>query len=76
MAAAPAERPPSIRDYGLKEYVRLSRALPRSEDKPWKLVCKLPYNCQFQPWIQIEAPAGREIRFNSSNPLVLYLTKT
>lgn len=76
MAAAPAEQPPAIRDYGLKDYVRLSRALPRAEDKPWKLVCELPYNCQFQPWIQVGAPTGQEIRFNSSNPLVLYLTKT
>ena len=36
----------------------------------------MPYNCHFQPWIEVEAEAGKVIRFNSSNPLVLYLTKT
>ncbi|MCX6873416.1 MAG: discoidin domain-containing protein [Verrucomicrobia bacterium] len=66
----------AIKDYGLKEYLRLSKKLPHSEPKPWKLVCTMPYNCHFQPSIEVEAPAGLEIRFNSSNPLVLYLTKT
>ena len=67
---------PALKDYGLKDYVRLSKDLPHSEDKPWRLVCGMPYNCQFQPWIQAEGPGGRTIRFNSSNPLVLYLTPT
>jgi len=66
----------AIKDYGLKEYVHLSRDLPHAENQPWKLVCTMPYNCQFQPWIQVAAAAGQEIRFNSSNPLVLYLTPT
>jgi hypothetical protein len=63
-----------IKDYGLKDYVRISKDLPHSEQNPWRLVCELPYNCQFQPWIEVEALADKEIRFNSSNPLVLYLT--
>jgi hypothetical protein len=29
------------KDYGLKEYVRVSKDLPHSEDKPWKLVCAM-----------------------------------
>ncbi len=29
-----------IKDYGLKDYVRLSKDLPHSEPKPWKLVCR------------------------------------
>ena len=66
----------AIKDYGLKDYVSLSRDLPHTENSEWKLVCALPYNCQFQPWIEVEAPPGKVIRFNSSNPLVLYLTKT
>jgi hypothetical protein len=66
----------AIKDYGLKDYVGISKDLPHSENAPWKLVCGLPYNCHFQPWIEVEAPADKEIRFNSSNPLVLYLTKT
>ena len=65
-----------IKDYGLKEYVRVSKDLPHSENQPWKLVCTMPYNCHFQPSIELEAEAGQVIRFNSSNPLVLYLTKT
>ena len=67
---------PAIKDHGLKDYVRLSKVLPHSEDKTWRLVCGMPYNCQFQPWIEVEGPAGRTIQFNSSNPLVLYLTPT
>lgn len=65
-----------IKDYGLKDYVRVSKDLPHSENEPWKLVCTMPYNCHFQPWIEVEAESGKLIRFNSSNPLVLYLTKT
>jgi hypothetical protein len=65
-----------IKDYGLKEYVYLSKDLPHVENKPWKLVCQMPYNCQFQPWIQLKSEEGKTISLNSSNPLVLYLTKT
>lgn len=68
--------PAMIKDYGLKQYVRLSKDLPHAENTTWKLVCEMPYNCQFQPWIEAEAPAGKEIRFDSSNPLVRYLTPT
>jgi len=66
----------AIKDYGLKEYVSVSKDLPHSENEPWRLVCTMPYNCHFQPWIEVEAPADKVICFNSSNPLVLYLTKT
>jgi hypothetical protein len=67
---------PALKDYGLKEYVRLSKNLPHLESAPWKLVCEMPYNCQFQPWIEVESRGGDLIKFNSSNPLVLYLTPT
>ena len=66
----------AIRDFGLKEYVHLSKDLPHSGKHTWKLVCTMPYNCHFQPWIQVESPAGKVISLNSSNPLVLYLTPT
>lgn len=36
----------------------------------------MPYNCHFQPWIEVDAVEGKEICFNSSNPLVLFLTPT
>lgn len=65
-----------IKDYGLKEYIRLSKDLPHAETNIWKLVCQMPHNCHFQPWIEVDSPEGAEIRFNSSNPLVLYLTPT
>jgi alpha-L-rhamnosidase len=73
---APVGMQAAIRDYGLKDYVGLSKDLPHAEDHPWKLVCELPHNGHFQPWIEVRAEAGREIRFNSSNPLVQYLTET
>ncbi len=59
-----------LKDYGLKEYVNVTKTLPHSEDQEWRLVCKLPYNAQFQPWIEVEAPAGKTILFDSTNPLV------
>ena len=67
---------PPMKDYGLKEYIYLSKDLPHSENKPWRLICQMPYNCHFQPSIQLEGPEGKVINFNSSNALVLYLTKT
>ena len=65
-----------MKDYGLKEYIYLSKDLPHTEDKPWRLVCQMLYNCHFQPWIRLKGPEGKVISFNSSNALVLYLTKT
>ncbi len=65
-----------IRDYGLKNYIGVSCDLPHREDRPWKLKCKLPYNCQFQPWISVDPVQGKQLVFNSTNPLVLYLTPT
>lgn len=65
-----------IKDYGVKDYVYLSKELPHAESHSWKLVCTIPYNCHFQPRIVAEGPKGGVIRFNSSNPLVGYLTPT
>lgn len=78
VASAPpdAEGAEGIKDYGQKNYLRVSKDLPHVESAPWRLVCTMPYNCHFQPWIEVEAEAGQVINFNSSNPLVLYLTKT
>ncbi len=71
-----AQTPPPLKDYGPKNYVRTSKDLPHSESKPWRLVCTIPYNCHFQPSIELEAPAGLTIQYNSTNPLVLFLLPT
>ncbi len=73
--AATAQEP-GIKDYGQKDYVRVSKDLPHVENAPWKLVCTIPYNCHFQPWIEVDAAAGKELSFNSTNPLVQFLTQT
>ena len=64
-----------IKDYGQKAYVRVSKDLPHSENAPWKLVCTMPYNCHFQPWLEVESEEGKIITLESTNPLVLFLTK-
>jgi hypothetical protein len=64
----------TTKDYGLKPYVRISHRLPHREDEAWKLTCALPYNCQFQAWIELESESGTSIKFISTNPLVQYLT--
>ncbi len=60
-----------IKDYGLKKYIRVSRDLPHREDKDWKLICALPHNSQFQPWIEAEASAGKTLTFNGSESLLV-----
>ena len=65
-----------IVDLGLRPYVHVSRALPHVEDKPWNLVCTMPHNVQFQPWLLVEGRVGDTISLNSTNPLVRYLTPT
>ena len=68
--------PAPIKDYGLKKYIYLSKNLPHAENATWRLLCQMPYNCHFQPWIRLKGQQGKVISLNSSNPLVLYLTKT
>jgi hypothetical protein len=66
----------TIKDFGVKEYIYTSKDLPRIENKTWTLVCQMPYNCHFQPIIELEGKAGDSVYINSSNPLVRYLTPT
>lgn len=54
VAGEDVELPP-VKDYGLKDYVYTSKDLPHAEDKPWKLVCRLPYNMQFTCWIKLDS---------------------
>ena len=54
----------AIKDYGQNEYLRVSKDLPHVENTPWRLVCTMPYNCHFQPSIEVQAEAGKVIAFN------------
>jgi hypothetical protein len=65
-----------IKDYGVKNYLRTSKSLPHVEDKPWRFIATMPYNCHFQPIIELESKPGQSVSLNSTNPLVQYLTPT
>ena len=55
------ERPiPLWKDYGLRPYEQVRRAGDT-------LICRLPYNCQMTPYIELEAPAGDTIRIQTDN---------
>lgn len=55
------QRPiPMWKDYGLRDYAQVSR---RGDT----LVCRLPYNCQMTPYIELEARAGDTLRIQTDN---------
>ena len=54
---------PQWKDYGLKSYPDCRR----SGDT---LICKLPYNYQFTPWMKIDAPEGMVIRMETDHRIV------
>lgn len=59
-----------IKDFGLHPYTYLSKGLPHRESQPWKLVCQLPHNAQFHPWIEVDSPeAGKVITLHTTNQL-------
>ena len=64
-----------IKDFGLKDYIYLSKELPYRADSAWTLVCQLPYNSQFQPWIEVESPGGQVISLHSTNPMASWQQK-
>ncbi|MBR1926732.1 MAG: glycoside hydrolase [Bacteroidales bacterium] len=58
------ERPlPLWKDYGLKEY-------PSTRTSGDTLYCRLPYNCQFTPWLKVEAPEGKVISIHTDHDIV------
>ncbi|MDT8390336.1 MAG: discoidin domain-containing protein [Lentisphaeria bacterium] len=59
-----------IKDYGLQDYIHTNYDLPLRKDHEWTLVCRLPHNAQFQPWIKVDAEAGKTIEMHSTNCLV------
>lgn len=53
---------PLLKDYGLKEYPAVRHSAGGDT-----LFCRLPYNCQFTPYLKVEAPAGHTIRMQTDN---------
>lgn len=54
---------PLWKDYGLKDYDEVRR----SGDT---LICHLPYNAQFSPWMELDAPAGKTVRLVTDHDAV------
>ena len=58
------ERPvPLWKDYGLKKYV----SVRQSGDTVY---CRLPYNCQFTPYLKVDSKAGVLIRMQTDHDVV------
>lgn len=55
---------PLFKDFGLKPYPSV-----RQSAKGDTLFCRLPYNCQFTPYLKIEASEGCTIRLQTDNYL-------
>ena len=57
------ERPiPLFKDYGLKDYPGV-----RQSANGDTLFCRLPYNCQFTPYLKVEAADGATIQMQTDN---------
>lgn len=57
------ERPiPLFKDFGLKDYPAV-----RQSAKGDTLFCRLPYNCQFTPYLKVEAAEGATIHLQTDN---------
>lgn len=54
---------PMFKDYGLKSY-------PEKMQSGDTLICKLPYNCQFTPYIKVKASEGKLIRMFTDGNLL------
>lgn len=63
------------KDHGLRNYEYLSIDLPHKEDTTWILTCQMPHNCQYQMWIEFDAPVGAELTFKSSNFVTEFMQK-
>lgn len=58
---------PMWKDYGLKEYVSTEVRKGVTHDT---LVCRLPYDAQVTPWLQVQANAGDTIKMETDNFVV------
>ena len=60
------ERPiPLWKDFGIQEYVSIEKREGAEVDT---FYCKLPYNCHATPFLDVTAPAGKEIRVRFEVP--------
>ncbi|MGJ1238586.1 alpha-L-rhamnosidase C-terminal domain-containing protein [Sphingobacterium siyangense] len=55
---------PLFKDFGIKEFTK-----QQIQYRGDTLVIKLPYNMQFTPYLELEAPAGKRIKFMTDNYL-------
>lgn len=53
---------PMFKDFGLRDYPDI-----RQSAKGDTLFCRLPYNCQFTPYLRVEAPEGNTIYMQTDN---------
>ena len=59
------ERPiPLWKDYGIQDYSSIEKREGAEVDT---FYCKLPYNCQATPFLDVVAPAGKEIKIQTDH---------
>lgn len=56
---------PQWKDFGIREYENRDE-LPQEGTGEW-IVCRLPYNAHVHPILEVEAPAGTEIKIQTDN---------
>jgi hypothetical protein len=56
---------PLWKDFGMKDYANQIKFPLQSNGN--KIVCKLPYNCQFTPYFKIKAKAGLKVDLRTDN---------
>lgn len=74
---------PQFKDFGLKEYKNIEKYKNYTTTTTEKLELKIPYNAQFTPYLEIEAPKGLKIQIttdmysdkNGPSVMCTYITK-
>jgi len=56
---------PPWKDFGIRSYEN-NNDIPSEGTGDW-IVCKLPYNCQVTPILDVDAPAGQTIKMQTDN---------
>lgn len=58
---------PQFKEYGLKDFLNSGSVKDLYVEKDMVLEMKLPYNMQFTPFLELEAPAGKRITIKAEN---------